>query len=76
MVDFTLPAAKKRSEAALDELFHQVLAWGGSITGEHGIGIAKKRWWPLAVSPESRDLHRTIKLALDPKAILNPGKFV
>ncbi|KAB2648805.1 MAG: FAD-binding protein [Verrucomicrobia bacterium] len=76
MVDFTLPAAKKRSEAALDELFHKVLAWGGSITGEHGIGIAKKRWWPLAVSPESRDLHRTIKLALDPKAILNPGKFV
>lgn len=76
MVDFTQPGAKKRSEAALDELFKQVLAWGGSITGEHGIGIAKKRWWPLAVSPEARDLHRTIKLALDPKAILNPGKFV
>jgi glycolate oxidase len=53
-----------------------VLAWGGSITGEHGIGIAKKRWWPLAVSKEARDLHRTIKLAVDPKAILNPGKFV
>ncbi|MEK7780833.1 MAG: FAD-linked oxidase C-terminal domain-containing protein, partial [Verrucomicrobiota bacterium] len=76
MVDFTQPGAKKRSEAALDELFRQVLAWGGSITGEHGIGIAKKRWWPLAVSQEARDLHRTIKLALDPKAILNPGKFV
>jgi glycolate oxidase len=76
MVDFTQPGAKKRSEAALDELFRQVLAWGGSITGEHGIGIAKKRWWPLAVSKEARDLHRTIKHALDPKAILNPGKFV
>lgn len=76
MVDFTQPGAKPRSEAALDELFRQVLAWGGSITGEHGIGIAKKRWWPLAVSPEARAMHRTVKLALDPKAILNPGKFV
>jgi glycolate oxidase len=76
MVDYTQPGAKKRSEAALDELFQQVLAWGGSITGEHGVGIAKKRWWPLAVSQETRDLHRTVKRALDPKAILNPGKFV
>lgn len=76
MVDFTQPGAKRRSEAALDELFKQVLAWGGSITGEHGIGIAKQRWWPLAVSKEARALHRTVKLALDPKAILNPGKFV
>jgi glycolate oxidase subunit GlcD len=76
MVDFNLPGAKQRSEAALDELFRQVLAWGGSITGEHGIGIAKKRWWPLAVSKEVRALHRDVKQALDPKGILNPGKFV
>jgi glycolate oxidase len=76
MVDYTQPGAKKRSEAALDELFQQVLAWGGAITGEHGVGLAKKRWWPLAVSKEGRDLHRTVKLALDPKVILNPGKFV
>ncbi len=75
MVDYHQPGAKRRSQAALDELFQQVLAWGGAITGEHGVGIAKKRWWPLAVSKETRDLHRTIKLALDPKAILNPGKF-
>jgi glycolate oxidase len=76
MVDFTKPGAQKRSDAALDELFRQVLAWGGSITGEHGIGLAKKRWWPQAVSPQSLALHRTIKRALDPKGILNPGKFV
>jgi glycolate oxidase len=76
MVDFSQPGAKRRSTAALDELFRQVLAWGGSITGEHGIGIAKKRWWPLAVSPPARNLHRTVKRALDPKQILNPGKFV
>jgi len=76
MVDFKLPGAKQRSQAALDELFRQVLAWNGSITGEHGIGIAKKRWWPLAVSPAARQLHRSIKRALDPQGILNPGKFV
>ena len=76
MVDFTQPGAKKRSEAALDELFRQVIAWGGAITGEHGVGLAKKRWWPLAISPEARALHRTIKHALDPQGILNPGKFV
>lgn len=76
MVDFNQPGAKRRSAAALDELFSQVLAWGGAITGEHGIGLAKQRWWPQAVSPPARTLHRTIKLALDPNRILNPGKFV
>ena len=76
MVDMTQPGARRRSEAMLDDLFRQVLAWGGSITGEHGIGIAKRRWWPLAVSPQTRRLHTTVKRALDPKGILNPGKFV
>ncbi|MGB8166590.1 MAG: FAD-linked oxidase C-terminal domain-containing protein [Chthoniobacteraceae bacterium] len=69
-------AVKKKVGAALDELFTQVLAWGGVITGEHGIGIAKQRWWPAATSPVSREVHATLKAALDPKGILNPGKFV
>ena len=76
MVDFKQPGAKRRSQAALDELFQQIIAWGGSITGEHGIGLAKKRWWPLAVPKEVRDLHHTVKRALDPRGILNPGKFL
>jgi len=76
MVDLTKPGAREQADAALDELFRQILAWGGSITGEHGIGIAKQRWWPLAVSPEALALHKTIKAALDPKGILNPGKFL
>ena len=76
MVDFNQPGADRRAEAALDELFAQVIAWGGAISGEHGIGLAKKRWWPLAVSKEARGLHQTVKHALDPKGILNPGKFV
>ncbi len=76
MVDPAEPAGMKRAKSALDELFRQVLAWRGVITGEHGIGLAKLPWWPLAVSGEVRDLHRRIKHALDGAGILNPGKFV
>src|SRR5262249_55696026 len=76
MVNESQAGAAKGSEAALDDLFKQVIAGGGVITGEHGIGIAKKRWWPSAASDEVRALHRSIKLALDPKGVLNPGKFV
>jgi len=61
---------------ALDDLFAQVLAWGGVITGEHGVGLAKKRWWPDATSEPVRELHRKLKKVLDPNGILNPGKFV
>jgi glycolate oxidase len=70
------PAVQKRSAAALDALFTQVLAWQGAITGEHGIGLAKKPWWTQALSPETRALHQTLKKALDPAGLLNPGKFV
>jgi glycolate oxidase len=76
MVDFNEPQAQRRADAALDELFRQVLAWKGAITGEHGIGLAKQAWWPLAVSEEMRALHARVKKAFDPRGILNPGKFV
>jgi glycolate oxidase len=76
MYDAHWPGVERRTTDALDELFQKVLAMGGVITGEHGIGLAKKRWWPLATSPEVRAMHKKIKHALDPKGILNPGKFV
>ncbi len=66
----------KEIEGVLDALFSQVIRWGGAITGEHGIGLAKKRWWNAATTPELRNLHMRIKSAVDPKDILNPGKFV
>jgi glycolate oxidase len=69
-------AVRAKVECALDDLFEKVLAWGGVITGEHGIGLAKKRWWPQATSTVARDVHRRLKQALDPNNILNPGKFV
>ncbi len=76
VADYDQPAVRARAEEALDELFSQIIAWGGAITGEHGIGLAKRRWWPRAVSAENRALHRRLKAALDPRAILNPGKFL
>ena len=76
MLDRAVPGADRRSQAALDDLFKQILAWGGSITGEHGIGLAKLRWWPQAADENVRALHCRVKRALDPRGILNPGKFV
>jgi len=70
------PSVQKKSRTALDELFEQVLAWNGAITGEHGVGLAKKRWWPKAIPASARALHAKIKNALDPCGLLNPGKFV
>ena len=63
-------------DRALDELFTWVLKVGGVITGEHGIGLAKKPWWSQAVDKVGRDTHTALKAALDPTGILNPGKFV
>ena len=69
-------AVREKVDVVLDELFAQVLKWGGVITGEHGIGLAKKRWWPEATSDISRNLHSELKQAFDPDGILNPGKFL
>lgn len=76
MVDLSRPGAKKRCDQALDALFRKIIELGGVVTGEHGIGLAKKRWWPLAASRSVRQLHAAIKVAVDPDGILNPGKFL
>ena len=74
--DYADPKVREGVERALDELFGQVLAWGGVITGEHGIGLAKKRWWPEATTDVARQVHEQLKHVLDPHGILNPGKFL
>ena len=74
--DYEKPVVRALAEKALDELFSQVLGWGGVITGEHGVGLAKKRWWPAAVTANTNALHHRLKDALDPQGILNPGKFL
>jgi glycolate oxidase subunit GlcD len=74
--DMNDEAQRTRADAALDELFHHVLSLGGVISGEHGIGLAKKKWFPAAVDQPGRALHATLKKALDPAGLLNPGKFL
>lgn len=65
----------QRAEKALDEIFAAALELGGSLSGEHGIGLEKKRYLKQAMSPEAIELLRGIKKVFDPKGILNPGKI-
>ena len=74
--DYEDPAVRARADAALDILFSWVLNHGGAITGEHGVGLAKKPWIRRALGDTSFACHRAIKDALDPRGILNPGKFL
>ena len=65
----------ERVEHAMREIFHFALKLGGTITGEHGVGTAKKKFLPDALGDNSLDLMRRLKLTLDPERILNPGKI-
>ncbi|MBT44216.1 MAG: hypothetical protein CL922_02005 [Deltaproteobacteria bacterium] len=74
--DYQDPSVRAHADEALDQLFTWILGNGGVITGEHGVGLAKKRWFADAVGKEGVATHSAIKAALDPKGILNPGKFI
>ena len=64
-----------KAEAAVKEIFAAVLRLGGSITGEHGIGLSKAAYLPMELGPETIAAMKRIKNALDPNNILNPGKI-
>jgi len=65
----------ERRDRAEEELFEAVVALGGKISGEHGIGLVKRRFLPLALAPAEISAMRAVKAALDPRGILNPGKI-
>lgn len=65
----------RRAHKAVDELFKSVLDLGGTITGEHGVGITKLKYLPLEVGTVQLELMRGIKNVFDPDNILNPGKI-
>jgi glycolate oxidase len=70
------PDEWSRVEEAVREIFHRAVDLGGTLSGEHGVGLAKEPFLPLVMDEESRRLMRGVKDLLDPKGILNPGKFV
>jgi len=69
------PGLDAAGRATLDEMLGVVLEHGGTISGEHGIGHKRKKYMPLVVSKEYLGMLRSIKKALDPNSILNPGKI-
>ena len=76
VADYHLPENRQRGDEALDLLFSWVLQNGGAITGEHGVGLAKKPWIRQALGEDSLQLQRAIKQAMDKRGNLNPGKWL
>lgn len=66
----------KRVHAAVDEIFKAALELGGTISGEHGIGMAKAKYLPLEFGEQGVEVMRKVKRALDPENLLNPGKMM
>jgi glycolate oxidase len=64
-----------RAHAFYHELYDKVLAWGGTVSGEHGIGLAKKEYLARQVGAGGVAVMRRFKQAFDPTGLLNPGKI-
>jgi glycolate oxidase len=68
------PNAEQRINAARDDIYREVLAMGGTVSGEHGTGVAKRPYLELQRGADAVRVMRAVKDALDPLGILNPGK--
>jgi glycolate oxidase len=69
------PEEKRRVDQATKALFELTIQLGGTLSGEHGIGVLKAPYLPLEQSPQLIDLQRQLKQVFDPKGLLNPGKI-
>ena len=70
------PKAEAQTKAAQGDLYAATLALGGTVTAEHGIGSVRKDWLETQVGPAAIEVMRSIKAALDPLGLLNPGRIV
>ena len=75
MIDGKNEDERKRAEAAIEEIFKLTLRLGGTLSGEHGVGLTKAAYIDLELSPAAIDVMKKIKKVLDPNNILNPGKI-
>ncbi|MFE0727783.1 FAD-binding oxidoreductase [Streptomyces antibioticus] len=69
------PEESRRARASFDEIMALGLELGGTITGEHGVGVLKKEWLAREIGPVGVEMQRGIKQVFDPLGILNPGKL-
>jgi len=69
------PAEIKRAESAFEEIFNESIRMGGTISGEHGTGLAKKKFLPALAGIPAVEMMRSIKSVIDPNSVLNPGKI-
>ncbi|KRT62934.1 MAG: FAD/FMN-containing dehydrogenase [Chloroflexi bacterium CSP1-4] len=76
VVDREDPTAEERINAARGRIYEAAIALGGTITGEHGTGTAKRAWLEAQRGPDAVRVMRAVKAALDPLGILNPGKVL
>lgn len=67
-------AARERAQAAFHEIIDDALALGGTVTGEHGVGLLKRDGLAQELAPEVVAMQRAVRDALDPRGIFNPGK--
>ncbi len=74
LVDPSAEAELDSAEAVMEELYELVASSGGSIAGEHGVGLLKRGRLARQWTPQAVELHERIKRAFDPKDLLNPGK--
>ena len=75
LCDLSNKEEAERVHQAVEEIFKAALAVGGTLSGEHGIGITKRPYITLALGEAGVRTHKAVKQALDPKGILNPGKI-
>ena len=75
LCDLGKPGEEERVHGAVDEIFAAALAVGGTLSGEHGIGITKRPYIAMALGEAGVRTLKAVKAALDPKGILNPGKI-
>jgi glycolate oxidase, subunit GlcD len=67
---------EERAERAVDEIFEITLRYNGSITGEHGVGLTKRKFLEYQFGPVGMEILRGIKRVFDPKNLFNPGKVI
>lgn len=75
MVDGSDPKQVEIAYKAIEEVFQATIDLGGTLSGEHGIGLAKAPYMKMAFTPEEMALFKSIKMAFDPNNILNPFKM-